>query len=133
MQIENAEQIVRSWVDAWNSHDIEGVLAHFHENASFTSPFARMALPDTDGVFHGKEEIRRYWSRALDLIPDLRFEVERYFVGVGALVIQYRNHRGLTVDEVLIFDGDKVSQGFGTYPPGSVPVAADDRPGAPSR
>ncbi|MGI3785164.1 MAG: hypothetical protein ACRYG2_30765 [Janthinobacterium lividum] len=41
------------------------------------------------------------------------------FVGVDALVIQYRNQRGNVVDEVLIFDGDLVRSGHGTYPASS--------------
>jgi hypothetical protein len=31
------------------------------------------------------------------------------------LVINYRNHRGELVNEVLTFDGDKVREGHGTY------------------
>jgi hypothetical protein len=30
-------------------------------------------------------------------------------------VINYRNHRGESVNEVLIFDGDLVREGHGTY------------------
>lgn len=111
-----AAAFVRCWVEAWNRHDLEGVLEHFHDDATFSSPVARDIGADVDGVLFGKSAIRRYWRRALENIPDLRFEVERYFVGVDALVIQYRNQRGTVVDEVLLFDGALVRSGFGTYP-----------------
>ncbi|MDQ2879380.1 MAG: nuclear transport factor 2 family protein [Pseudomonadota bacterium] len=116
------EAFVQAWVDAWNAHDVEGVLAHFHDDAAFSSPFARMVFADSDGVFRGKPAIRRYWQTALAMIPDLKFVVQRFFVGVDTIVIEYRNHRGLIVNEVLIFDGDRVRQGFGTYPPESIPA-----------
>jgi hypothetical protein len=35
--------------------------------------------------------------------------------GESTLVINYRNHRGELVNEVLTFDGDLVREGHGTY------------------
>ena len=34
------------WLAAWNAHDVEAVLRHFHDEASFTSPFAARLLQD---------------------------------------------------------------------------------------
>ena len=65
----------RRWVDAWNRHDIEGVLRHFHDDVLFTSPIAAGLLPDTGGAIRGKDALRAYWEKAIRLIPDLRFEV----------------------------------------------------------
>ena len=35
------------WCAAWNTRDIEAVLDHFHEDATFISPFARRLWPDS--------------------------------------------------------------------------------------
>jgi ketosteroid isomerase-like protein len=105
----------RRWADAWNSHDVEAVLAHFHDDIVFTSPVAAQIFPDTRGILRGKEELRTYWSKGLQLIPDLRFTVEAVYAGVETIVITYRNQRGNLVNEVLVFDGDLVRQGHGTY------------------
>jgi hypothetical protein len=35
--------------------------------------------------------------------------------GESLLVINYRNHRSESVNEVLIFDGNLVREGHGTY------------------
>jgi hypothetical protein len=35
--------------------------------------------------------------------------------GESLVVINYRNHRGDSVNEVLMFDGDLVREGHGTY------------------
>ena len=37
----------RAWVDAWNRRDIEAVLAHFHDDAVFSSPIAQRIGPMT--------------------------------------------------------------------------------------
>ena len=104
-----------SWCAAWNARDIDAVLAHFHDEATFTSPFAKRVWPDSSGVFAGKAAIRAYWSEGLKLVPDLHFRVETVFAGVDTVVIHYVNQSGRHVAEVLTFLGDKVISGHGTY------------------
>jgi ketosteroid isomerase-like protein len=60
-----------AWVGAWNAHDVEAVLAHFHNDVLFTSPVAARLLPETGGVVRGKAALRDYWVTALDRLPDL--------------------------------------------------------------
>jgi hypothetical protein len=110
-----ARGFVASWLRAWNAHDVDAVLAHFADDAVFSSPVAAQLLDDSDGVLHGKDAIRAYWLRGIDLIPDLRFEVVGVYVGLEVLVVNYRNQKGGLVDEVLIFDGPLVVRGYGTY------------------
>jgi hypothetical protein len=81
----------------------------------FTSPMARLIMPDCDGVIKGKDSLRVYWHEGLRRIPDLHFELIDFYVGVNALVINYRNQKGACVNEVLLFDGDVVVEGHGTY------------------
>ena len=104
------------WCAAWNAHDLDRVLAHFHDDAIFTSPIAASLLPETGGVIRGKAALRSYWEEGLRRIPDLHFTVEAVFGGVDTLVIQYRNQKGVNVSEVLVFDAGLVRQGHGTYP-----------------
>ncbi len=51
----------------------------------------------------------------LKLLPDLHFELIGVYQGESLLVINYRNERGGLVNEVLMFDGDLVREGHGTY------------------
>jgi ketosteroid isomerase-like protein len=48
------------WVEAWNAHDVEAVLKHFHEDVVFTSQVAARLLPQTAGVVRGKPALRHY-------------------------------------------------------------------------
>ncbi|OKH64244.1 polyketide cyclase [Mycobacterium sp. SWH-M5] len=111
----DARQFAAAWVTAWNAHDVEAVLAHFHDDVVFSSPVAARVLPDSGGVVRGKDALRTYWTTALAGMPDLHFEIVDVYQGQYTLVIQYRNQRGGLVNEVLIFDGDLVREGHGTY------------------
>jgi hypothetical protein len=54
-------------------------------------------------------------DNGLALLPDLHFDVIGVYRGESTLVINYRNHRGELVNEVLTFDGALVRVGHGTY------------------
>jgi hypothetical protein len=77
-----------AWLDAWNSHDVEGVLAHFADDADFSSPVARQLLDNSDGVLHGKAAIRSYWEEGIKRIPELHFELVDVYSGTDILVIK---------------------------------------------
>jgi ketosteroid isomerase-like protein len=105
----------RTWVDAWNAHDIDAVLAHFSDDVVFTSPVAQRVVPASGGVIQGKAQLRDYWVSAVARVPDLFFKVEGVYAGVSTLVINYRNQRGALVNEVLTFRDGVVVEGHGTY------------------
>jgi ketosteroid isomerase-like protein len=49
MPTPDAKTYAEQWVRAWNAHDIEAVLDHFHDDVLFTSPVAARVLPETGG------------------------------------------------------------------------------------
>ena len=113
--ISDARAFADEWLAGWNAHDLDAVLAHFSEDAVFTSPVARQLLDGSDGVLRGRAAIRAYWEEGLRRIPDLRFEIVDVYAGLDTVVINYRNQRGGLVCEVLQFAGDLVVAGHGTY------------------
>lgn len=111
----NPDDFAAEWAAAWNRRDVEAVLAHFHDDVVFTSPVAAEIVTGSAGVVRGKAALREYWYAALAAVPDLHFDVVGVYGGVSTLVINYRNHLGGLVNEVLEFDGDLVRRGHGTY------------------
>jgi hypothetical protein len=103
------------WVAAWNRHDIDAVLGHFHDDVVFSSPVAARVVPRSGGVVGGKAALREYWTAALQTMPDLHFELVGVYQGESVLVINYRNQSGALVNEVLEFGGGLVRRGHGTY------------------
>ena len=112
----DAETFAQDWEAAWNSHDLERILAHYRDDIVFRSQKA-LALVG-QGEVTGKAALQAYWSRALAAQPDLRFTVQKVFVGHKMLVIHYKNHRGVQAAEVLYFDDqDLVCQAAACHAP----------------
>jgi len=99
-----AEAFAREWLEAWNSHDLERILAHYAEDVEFLSPFARQRVGS--GRIRGKAALRAYWAAALASQPNLAFELLCVYAGHDALAIRYRNHRGQEATEAFEFGGD---------------------------
>lgn len=60
----------------FDSHDLEGILTHFAEDAIFESPRG----PNPWGQrFVGKEEIRRAFAGRFSGIPDVRYQQDDHF------------------------------------------------------
>jgi uncharacterized protein (TIGR02246 family) len=68
-----AQSLAESWIAAWNSHDLERVLALFTDDVVFTSPKA-VAIMGRDTVT-GKAELRAYWTVGLARAQGLRFRL----------------------------------------------------------
>ncbi|MBB2924320.1 nuclear transport factor 2 family protein [Cellulomonas cellasea] len=110
-----AADLARRWERDWNSRDLDALLAHVADDVVFTSPVAARVVPGSGGVVRGKDALRAYWARGLELLPGLRFEVVQVFAGVATVVIAYRNQDGGLVSEVLELEDGLVVRGHGTY------------------
>ena len=104
-----------NWCAAWNAHDLERLLQDFDQAVVFKSPAAAKLVPGSGGTIVGKPALRAYWSEGLRVIPNLRFQVLAVYEGVDCVTINYVNQDGREANEVLIFRGDRIISGFGTY------------------
>jgi ketosteroid isomerase-like protein len=111
----DAAEFGKLWESAWNRRDLEAVLAHFAEDAVFTSPIAISVGFATDGVVRGKDALRGYWNAALASNPDLKFRVTDVYRGVDVIVIAFQNQHGVDRLEVLRFLDGLVVEGHGTF------------------
>lgn len=98
-------EFAESWIEAWNRHDLDAVLAHFSDDFEFLSPFINQFAGEPSGRLSGKDAVRAYWQTGLSRLPDLHFELVDVLVGVDCLTILYRGHRGLSA-EVFTFGTD---------------------------
>jgi len=81
---EENREIVRRAFDAFNSKDIERILAVMHPAAEIDVPASRSVEPD---VYHGHAGVRRYFEGTWDGWDDVRFEVERLWDADGCVVV----------------------------------------------
>ena len=103
-----AAQFADEWIAAWNSHDLDRILSHYSEDVEFSGPFVTRVTGEASGVLKGKENVRKYWARALQLVPDLRFELITTLLGINRIVLYYKNAQGLLNAEVFEFDVDRL-------------------------
>ena len=92
------------WEAAWNSHDLDRILAHYHPDIVFRSRKAKNLVGE--GILRGISTLRDYWAIALERQPNLRFTVVDIFEGHEMVVITYTNHAGVLAAETLRFGGD---------------------------
>jgi ketosteroid isomerase-like protein len=112
---EFAEHFAAEWIDAWNSHDLDRVLAHYDDLFEMSSPVIIQIAREPSGTLKGKDAVGAYWAKALQLLPDLRFELLATLIGVDSITLYYRGHRGLSA-EVLHFSRDrKVVRAYAHY------------------
>jgi len=71
-----------------------------------SSPRIATIAGEPSGVLRGKGSIGAYWKRALELAPDLRFELIATFVGSDSVALHYRRRAGDLAVEVFFFGAD---------------------------
>lgn len=97
-----ARQFAQEWIEAWNSHDLERILAHYDDEVRLVSPVALNLLKNGDGVVQGKAALQEYFRRGLEAFPNLRFDLIEVFWGVETIVLCYANKvRGNKTAEVM--------------------------------
>jgi len=111
-----AEQFATHWIDAWNSHNLDRILAHYDDDFEMSSPLIPQIAGEASGTLRGKAAIGTYWSKALELLPDLYFELIATLVGVDTITLYYTGAKGRPVAEVFHFgSSQKVVKAYSHY------------------
>jgi len=116
LQASFAREFARDWVDAWNSHDLERILAHYDDHVLLVSPVA-LKLLNGDGTVRGKPALREYFLRGLEAFPDLRFNLIETLWGTETIVVYYINNvRGSKTAEVMLLNSaGKIQRVWANY------------------
>lgn len=100
----DAKSFANKWITSWNSHDLEDVLSHYSDDIEITTPMIRMAVGIDSGSLKGKEQVRDYWKKALEKIPDLHFELYEVTAGVNSVALFYKSVMNKKAIEVMFFN-----------------------------
>jgi ketosteroid isomerase-like protein len=93
------------WIDAWNRHDLDAIVAHYADDIALCSPRVVERFGTPDGWLHGKDALRDYFATGLRN-DALRFELVDVLLGVNAMTIVYRRETGMLVSDCAELDGD---------------------------
>lgn len=81
--------LAERWLNAWNAHDADSILALYAEDALHTSARVRAFTGSTD-TLTGIEAIGQYIRTGLTRFPELRFQPITVSSGPRSLVIEYQ-------------------------------------------
>jgi len=77
-------EIVRQVFDAFNSEDIERILAFVHPELEAEIPPEVSAEPD---IYRGPDGMRRYFQSFQDVMDEIRFQPERFWDAGESVVV----------------------------------------------
>ena len=110
-----AERFAKDWIAAWNSHDLDRVLAHYEDDFEMSSPIIPGLVGEPSGKLKGKAAVGSYWAKALQKSPDLHFELVTTLISVDSVTIYYKGPRGLAAEVLHFAPGGKVRAAFAHY------------------
>lgn len=92
------------WLNAWNSHDLEAIMEHYAEEVVFYSPLIQKINNEPSGRIQGKEGLRAYFSKGLQVYPDLHFELYHVLEGVRSVVLYYKSVNNRLSAEMMVLN-----------------------------
>ncbi len=103
------EELIQRYFDAFNRHDIEGIMACFHG-----SP----AMVGTDGQRHeGRDEVRKRYESEFALMPDCRCDLRLFTGNSGRAVAESLFHGTRPLSGRVTSGRLSASRGGGTGAP----------------
>lgn len=106
LTVGKANQLVEEWIEAWNNHDLDRIVAHYTDDIVFSSPFVASVGGVATGTLCGRAELRAYFKAALNKFPSLRFELRAVFHGTDAMTIVYKSVNDLLAAETMVLSDD---------------------------
>ena len=110
-----AQRFATEWIAAWNSHDLDRILAHYEDDFEMSSLIIVALVGEPSGKLRGKAAVGAYWTKALHKTPDLRFELVTALAGVDSITVCYKGHRGLSAEVLHLSPRGKIRAAFAHY------------------
>lgn len=106
-------RIAEAWFQAFNEHNLDNLLALYHDDAAHYSPKLKIRLPETKGYIAGKAALRAWWQDSFERLPQLRYEVLTLTANNERVFMEYIRHvpgeDDLQVGEVLVIVNGKIT------------------------
>ena len=97
----DARDMVNAWIESWNCHDLDGIMAHYSEDVVFEANTVATRWNRPDGTLRGAAELREHFRRGLDLAPSLHFDLEAVFTAPSGYAALYHRDNGNRVLDVV--------------------------------
>ena len=82
-------EIAKQWLDAFNTKNLEALLALYHPDAVHYSPKLKQRLPETQGLIQGHDAMRGWWQDAFERLPMLHYQLVQLTAQDKRVFIEY--------------------------------------------
>jgi ketosteroid isomerase-like protein len=106
LTMEKTADYVKRWIAAFESKDLDRVLAFYTDDVIFHSPVIARLSHDPSGTVQGKAALRAYVKKGFEVFDHINFTLLDVLRGVDSIAIHYKGITGTHVVEVLFFDKD---------------------------
>ncbi len=101
---DEARELARDWIEAWNCRDLERILAHYADDVVFSSPFTAKIGSSPSGALLGRDALVAYFQAALAKYPMLTFRLRAVLCGINSVTLLYESVSGLLAAETMILN-----------------------------
>jgi ketosteroid isomerase-like protein len=112
MSAEISREIAKKWMLAFNTHNLNDLLALYHKDAIHFSPKLLQRKPETNGLIKGQAALRDWWQGAFERLPSLHYEPTNIIAEDNAIFMEYvrsvDGENDLKVGEVLEISEGKI-------------------------
>lgn len=81
--------IADKWFAAFNTKDLDGLLALYADDAVHFSPKLKIRQPETNGLVQGKAALRAWWQDAFERLPQLHYHPTSYTADAERIFMEY--------------------------------------------
>ncbi|HYV45162.1 MAG TPA: nuclear transport factor 2 family protein [Myxococcaceae bacterium] len=92
MSADLTRRIAERWLQAFNAHDVDALVALYAEDATHTSPKIRALHPETGGKLLGRAALAEWWRDSNARLPGLRYELTAITASADRVFIEYVRH-----------------------------------------
>ena len=92
LTMEKTADYVKRWVAAFESKDLDRVLAFYTNDVIFQSPLVARLSHDPSGTVQGKAALRAYVKKGFEVFDHIKFTVLDVLRGVDSIAIHYEGH-----------------------------------------
>lgn len=99
-----AQSFATQWIDAWNRHDLTAIMELYSNDIRFYSPYIIKLGMNDQGVITRKDELEKYFGKALGIYTDLHFELREVLTGADSVILYYKSVSNRMAAEMMELD-----------------------------
>jgi hypothetical protein len=93
--LKKASEFAASWIEAWNSHDLDRILALFSKDAVYSSSLVRTIGGGHSDSIRGYPALHSYFGAILRKFPSLHVQLRAVYTGSESLLLLCDSDNGL--------------------------------------